>query len=104
MAERVETIEEHECCARCGSSAGWVDCWACVQGQVEMDDDDGMCSWETCHECGGRGGWECCLSSAEWCDANPLPGREAVERGAVEAYPVPTVRTVLASTSGEVRP
>jgi hypothetical protein len=27
-----------------------------------------------------------CLSPAQWCTANPMPGREAVERGAVEWY------------------
>lgn len=67
-------------CARCGSSLGWEDCPACLLGEIEVDDDDGMCSLEQCHACEGRGGWDVCLSSADWCQANPLPGCESTER------------------------
>ena len=27
-------------CARCGSSTGWIDCWACADGLVYDDDSD----------------------------------------------------------------
>lgn len=42
-----------------------------------------------CHVCGGGGGWLVCLSSAEWCEANPMPGRESVARGTVEWFDLP---------------
>jgi hypothetical protein len=69
-------------CARCGSSCEWVDCWAgCEDGYRSDDEYD----WP-CDECHGRGGWQHCISSAEWCEANPLPGREDVRRGAIEWF------------------
>lgn len=39
-----------------------------------------------CDICNGLGHWYRCLSSPEWCKANPLPGREDVERGKVEWF------------------
>lgn len=41
-----------------------------------------------CDYCDGTGMWRHCLSSPEWCEANPLHGREQVPRGAVEWYTV----------------
>lgn len=41
-----------------------------------------------CSICEGYGGWWHCLSSPEWCKANPLDGRAAVERGAIEWFEV----------------
>jgi hypothetical protein len=68
-------------CARCGSSTGWVDCWACCHGVVLEEDDEGTgLSTVTCEWCNGNGGSAACLSSAEWCEANPLPGHGEVER------------------------
>jgi hypothetical protein len=43
-------VESDTQCARCGSSSGW---------------DDEAEAWR-------------CLSSLEWCEANPLPAREDV--------------------------
>lgn len=65
------------CCARCGSSCDWVYCFECVWDE---DDDCDYCG------CGGRGGWWECLSSTDWCLANPLVGREDIERGQIEWY------------------
>lgn len=73
-------------CARCGSSFQWFECWDCGGYGCHEEDYDGkawMC--ETCH---GDGGWNSCMSSPEWCKANPLPGREDVQRGAIEWFTV----------------
>jgi hypothetical protein len=93
-AEMYATDLEIDCqCARCGSSCEWVDCWAgCEDGYVNRHEEDPLwyddeCDWP-CDECHGRGGWQHCISSAEWCEANPLPGREDVRRGAVEWFTV----------------
>lgn len=57
---------EWDCqCARCGSSVG-------------TDDADTIDL--------GRIVWRFCLSGAEWCKANPRPGREQVEPGAIEWF------------------
>lgn len=85
---------EQDCqCARCGSSVGWVGCTDCVSGLVWLEDDGGLEIAEPCSTCAGNGGWDCCLSSSEWCAANPLPGREAVLRGTVEWFDVPARTT-----------
>ncbi len=81
---------ERDCqCARCGSSCGWIDCSDCLHGVITTEDDEGLDVVEHCSTCGGCGGWWCCLSSAEWCAANPVPGREHVARGSVEWFDVP---------------
>lgn len=68
-------------CARCGSSTGWIDCWSCADGLAyDEDDDTGEPILVACEWCDGRGGHDACLSGAEWCEANPLPGQEEVER------------------------
>lgn len=81
---------EEDCqCARCGSSAGWIVCENCG-GQGEYDTyDDEFDDVETCHTCRGKGGWNQCLSSAEHCKANPIPGREDVPRGKIEWFTRP---------------
>jgi hypothetical protein len=73
-------------CARCGSSMGSENCWFCDDG-ITID-EDGCDTDDICEECNGRGVWNRCLSSPEWCEANPLPGRESVERGAIEWFTV----------------
>jgi len=75
-------------CRRCGSSMGWEDCHDCG-GEGEYPDgwDDDFylhCAW--CH---GSGGSWWCLSKAEWCEANPLPGREGVDRHTEEWFRLP---------------
>jgi hypothetical protein len=72
-------------CARCGSSCDWEDCENCVDGYsghecgedtcaCRYPEDNVMCDW-----CYGTGGWWRCGSSREYCEANPLPGREHIE-------------------------
>lgn len=79
------------CCARCGSSVDWQDCEECGgEGYVDHDCGEDCCACLNpednvpCDCCRGNTGWYRCLSSDEWCKANPLPGRETVGRGAVE--------------------
>lgn len=53
--------------------------------------------WENqCARCGssvdldyvGEDAYCVCLSSVDWCEANPLPGREAVRRGELEWFEI----------------
>lgn len=80
--------EWHEQCARCGSSASFVDCEECNGEGVWIDEENEFGELEDCDccTCLGEGGWWQCLSSADWCKANPLPGREQVERGKIEWF------------------
>lgn len=84
---------EEDCqCARCGSSVHFVDCWGCGgEGEVERDEWD-FCGtyFASCSDCRGSGGWYTCLSDAEWCEANPIVGRESIERGKIEWFSIPS--------------
>lgn len=80
-------------CARCGSSCDWQECVGdgCYDGVIEDFEDDGLDGLSPrtkCPECEGRGGTQRCMSSHEWCEANPLPGRESVKRGAIEWFTI----------------
>lgn len=81
-------------CARCGSSTHYEDCWNCEDGYSDHDCGEDVCCClypednVECDVCDGRGGWHVCLSSPEFCQANPLPGRENVERGKIEWFTV----------------
>lgn len=83
-------------CARCGSSIQWEQCGACggegITGPGELYEQDPLWydpdDYENCHQCDGEASWGICISSPEWCDANPVPGRESVKRGTIEWYPV----------------
>ena len=66
-------------CGRCGSAIEWTEC-DCDEGRIY--DDDGID--DECEICDGHGGWNCCANVPSWCQANPLEGRENVERGAVK--------------------
>ena len=86
---------EYDCqCARCGSSVQWEQCGACggegITGPGELYEQDplwyDMDDYEPCHQCNGDASWGICLSSPEWCEAHPLPGREDVKRGTIEWY------------------
>lgn len=87
--------KEYDCqCARCGSSADVEDCTGCVDGMDHHDcgEDCCMCMYPEdnvpCDICDGMGHWYQCLSSYEWCNANPLKGREEVPRGKIEWYEI----------------
>lgn len=83
-----EDGREWDCqCARCGSSCHFIECndWDCDHG-YQIDDDGNIIG--TCDNCLGYCGWNVCGSGDEWCEANPLPGRESVERGQIEWFVV----------------
>ena len=79
-------------CARCGSSMDYERCDQCEDGFNGHDCGEDVCCClrpeenVTCDICDGEGGWHRCMSSPEWCKANPLPGREGVERGSIEWF------------------
>jgi hypothetical protein len=58
------------------------------EGFVENDEPDfeGDEDFIPCPHCLGDPVSYRCLSTAEWCKANPLPGREAVARGQIEWF------------------
>jgi hypothetical protein len=93
-AEMYKSGKEIDCqCARCGSSAGSEECAECGGEGLDGHDcgDDCCCCLHPednvpCQYCRGNGVYHFCLSSAEWCEANPLPGREEVPRGKIEWY------------------
>ena len=89
---------EEECqCARCGSSCAFVDCGNCGGDDEALGSDciDDLChggecihgdsGFIRCGWCHGAGGWWHCISSPEWCKANPMPGREHITSTAMEA-------------------
>lgn len=86
-----------ECqCARCGSSADFETCIECDgdgwidyrDGWYEDDDDadDDREGDSMCPGCSSHGGQYRCLSSAEFCQNNPIPGRETIKRGSIEWF------------------
>lgn len=83
-------LPEMDCqCARCGSSCDWMICESC-SGDTHLfsgfDEDE---EWEEpCDVCEAKGGWWRCLSSPDWCETHPVPGRGDVERGGIEWFEV----------------
>lgn len=81
-------------CARCGSSVLCEHCDECDDGYDGHDCGEDCCAClypddnVPCMCCDGTGVYRRCLSSPEWCEANPIPGREHVPRGAVEWYTI----------------
>jgi len=89
--EPLNDDSEEDCqCARCGSSVEWIFCGECC-GNGYLDED----RWEydedevPCSACRTTGGAYECLSSAEYCKANPIPGRENIPRGKIEWFTLP---------------
>lgn len=69
--------EDLDQCGRCGSSVGHADCGTCAAlGELEA----GGYGNPHCPICHGTGTMLFCLSTAEWCEANPLPGCEDLPR------------------------
>lgn len=75
-------------CARCGSSVFSDACNGCDGDGFVYDDEDNNADWVPCEDCDGSGSWALCGSDASWCEAHPLPGREQIERGALEWFVV----------------
>lgn len=81
-------------CARCGSSVLSEPCEYCEDGYDGHDCGEDCCPClypednRECQYCDGTGTWRLCMSSREWCLANPLPGRHRVDRGEVEWFTV----------------
>lgn len=90
---------EWDCqCGRCGSSCDYQECWNCDDGGCGSDCCDDLCHGGECIHgdsgqircdiCQGHGGWWVCLSDREWCNANPIEGRENIKRGQIEWFKV----------------
>lgn len=84
-------------CGRCGSSIAFDECWQCGgSGYYGHDcmEDSCCCEFpdedEICDICNADGTFPHCLSSPEWCEAHPLPGREKTPRNTPESFTVPT--------------
>lgn len=77
-APATEHLEEIEQCGRCGSSAYATTCELCPSLGWYIDPNP------NCPHCDGTGTVWLCASSAEWCEAHPLPGRDDWERHVVE--------------------
>lgn len=83
-------------CARCGSSLDWHQCDVCEGGGITgpgelyeqaplwYDPED----FDLCHHCHGESSWPYCLSSREWCNANPIKGREEIKSGTPEWFAI----------------
>ena len=79
-------------CARCGSSIDSQHCEHCEDGYDDHDCGEDTCcclypeSNVPCQYCDGSGVWHRCMSSPEFCEGNPLPGREEIKRGEMEWF------------------
>jgi hypothetical protein len=82
-------------CGRCGSSLAFEECQNCGgEGYTSHDcGEDSCCCADPednvlCDVCKGDGTFAVCVSSADWCNAHPLPGRETTERSTVESFSI----------------
>lgn len=94
FAPRNDASHEEVCCGRCGSSVEMQRCEECNGDGDRPDDGSDPGSYRTdfgfvqCHACDGEPMWYRCLSSVEWCNAHPIPGRESIERGKIEWFDI----------------
>lgn len=95
LPEMYEPGLEIDCqCARCGSSIYTERCDQCEDGYDGHDCGEDLCCCRhpeenvPCDWCNGTGVWRTCISSEEWCQANPLTGREEIKRGEIEWFTV----------------
>jgi hypothetical protein len=81
-------------CARCGSSMESTSCGACggegITGPGELYEQDPLWydedDYDSCHQCDGEGAWWFCISTFDWCNANPMPGRIEIPPSTPEWY------------------
>ena len=83
-------------CARCGSSTDFTECGQCggdgFTSPGELYEEDPL--WydpddvKPCCQCGGDGGWTVCISSFDYCNLNPIPGRIEIARGQIEWFAI----------------
>lgn len=79
-------------CARCGHDVEFVTCESCGgdghTGLGELYEQDPL--WydpddiEVCQSCLGSGGDFWCVNTMEYCESNPIKGREDIRRGVIE--------------------
>ena len=85
--------QDEDCqCARCGSSCGFLRCGNCDEDGFSHHDcgeDCCCCRYPEnnvrCDWCKGAGGWWNCLSTPEFCNAHPLPGRDHIKSSALNS-------------------
>ena len=82
-------------CGRCGSSIMFEECPNCGgDGVTGHDCGEDCCNClypadnVSCDICRGTGAFPVCLSSKEWCEAHPIPGREKTPRSTPESFTV----------------
>jgi hypothetical protein len=78
-------------CARCGGMCEFIDCWnGCEDGYLNLYEQDPLWyddEYDTpCDICNATGGWWTCCNGDEWCQANPMKGREGMARGQIEWF------------------
>jgi hypothetical protein len=73
-------------CARCGSTLTFEECQECGGAGTVMLPDFDFDEDITCPDCGSKGTYPACISSEEFCLANPLPGRAEVARHTPEWF------------------
>jgi DnaJ-class molecular chaperone len=77
-------------CGRCGSSIHYTDCVDCDgTGTITIVNQNLIGKDVDCDECDGDGFIAFCISPQEWCEANPLPGREGTPRNTVVGVEAP---------------
>jgi len=87
-----QDLTEDCSCARCGSSVERVQCWNCGgEGYSHHNCGEDCCCClypednVICDICCGTGGWLCCVSTPEYCEANPIPRREHIKSTAMNS-------------------
>lgn len=73
-----------ESCGACGGEG--------ITGPGELYEEDPLWydedDYKPCHQCGGEGSWMLCISTPEWCEDNPIAGRESIPRHTPEWFVV----------------
>lgn len=91
--EMYQSGYEIDCqCARCGGMIETEHCDQCDGGfdGHECGEDCCACAFPepncVCQSCDGTGLWRRCMNLPQYCEANPLPGRENMQRSTIEWF------------------